>query len=281
VKTVGRIAEVRSTIAAARAGGARIGLVPTMGYLHEGHLCLVDAARAACDVVVLSIFVNPLQFGAGEDLERYPRDLDRDAELARSRGVHLLFAPGTDEVYPRGPNAVRVTAPGLSDRLCGAFRPGHFEGVLTVVVKLFGIVAPDVAVFGQKDLQQAVLIRRMVEDLDMPIRVEVAPVVREADGLAMSSRNIYLSPAQRQAARALSRSLSAAQEAFSGGTTDPTEVRAAARAILEGEPGVSVQYVEVVDTQTLDTPEGVRGGNAVAVAAFVGTTRLIDNHVLV
>jgi pantoate--beta-alanine ligase len=280
VKQLHRIGGLRSALADARAAGARIGFVPTMGYLHDGHLRLVDTAKDACDVVVMSIFVNPLQFGAGEDLARYPRDLERDVRLAERRGVDLLFVPPADEMYPHGPSATRVSVPALADRLCGAFRPGHFEGVLTVVAKLIGIVQPDVAVFGQKDLQQAVLIRRMVEDLNMAVRIEVVPVVREADGLALSSRNVYLSPEQRHAALALSRALQAAQAAFTEGQRDAVVIQAAARVILEGEPGVSVQYVEVVDTVDLETPDPVRAGDAVAVAAFVGSTRLIDNHVL-
>jgi pantoate--beta-alanine ligase len=274
------IAALRRELSARRAHGSSIAFVPTMGFLHEGHLALVDRARATCDVVVMSVFVNPLQFGAGEDLERYPRDLERDAALAESRGVDILFAPGGDEMYPSGPSLTRVVAPGLEDRLCGAFRPGHFEGVLTVVAKLFHIVQPDVAVFGQKDLQQSVLIRRMVQDLDMPLRVEIAPVVREADGLAMSSRNVYLSPEERTAALSLSRSLAAAQAAFAAGETGPEALAGAARLILAAEPGVSIQYVEVVDTATLHTPRQARRGDAVAVAAHAGATRLIDNHVL-
>lgn len=280
MKRVERIEALRAAVADARAAGSRIGLVPTMGYLHEGHLALCDAARVECDVVIMSVFVNPLQFGPGEDLARYPRDLERDAGLAAGRGVDLLFTPPVDEMYPHGPGAIRVTAPTLSDRLCGTYRPGHFDGVLTVVAKLFGIVAPDVAVFGQKDLQQAVLIRRMVQELDMPVQVQVAPIVREADGLAMSSRNVYLSPEQRRSALALHRALLAAQAAFSDGATDPGELVAAAQEILDAESGVSPQYVEVVDTATLETPERVRAGDAVALAAFAGATRLIDNHVL-
>lgn len=280
MKRVERIEALRAAVAVARAAGSRIGFVPTMGFLHEGHLALCDAARAECDVVIMSVFVNPLQFGPGEDLERYPRDLERDAGLAAGRGVDLLFTPPVEEMYPHGPGAIRVTAPSLSNRLCGAYRPGHFDGVLTVVAKLFGIVAPDVAVFGQKDLQQAVLIRRMVQELDMPVQVQVAPIVREADGLAMSSRNVYLSPDQRRAALALHRALLAAQAAFSTGATDPAALVAAAQEILDAESGVSPQYVEVVDTATLETPERVRAGDAVALAAFAGATRLIDNHVL-
>jgi pantoate--beta-alanine ligase len=280
VQQIKSIAELRRVIREARAGGARIGFVPTMGYLHQGHLGLVDAARQASDVVVMSIFVNPLQFGAGEDLDRYPRDLARDAELARGRGVDLLFTPSSDEMYPHGTAVVRVNAPGLSDRLCGAFRPGHFEGVLTVVAKLFGIVQPDIAVFGQKDLQQSVLIRRMVQDLDMPVHIEVAPVVREDDGLAMSSRNVYLSPAERTSALALYSALRRARDVFDSGETASPALVAAARQVLDQHSGVSAQYVEVVDTRTLETPDQARVGDAVAVAAHVGGTRLIDNLVL-
>jgi pantoate--beta-alanine ligase len=280
VRCYDRIAPLRDALAELRAAGARIGFVPTMGSLHEGHLALCDVARATCDTVVMSIFVNPLQFGPGEDLDRYPRDLERDHELAAARAVDVLFAPGTAEMYPRGAPALRLVAPGMTERLCGAFRPGHFEGVLTVVAKLFNIIGPDVAVFGRKDLQQAALIRRMVADLDMPVRIEVAPIVREADGLAMSSRNVYLGPADRRAARSLSRSLYAAQAAFAAGERDPATLVAAAREILEAEPGVSVQYVELVDPETLDTPDRARAGDAVAVAAYAGATRLIDNHLL-
>jgi pantoate--beta-alanine ligase len=280
VKRIDNIAALREALAAARTGGAAIGFVPTMGYLHEGHLSLCDEARATCDVVVLSIFVNPLQFGVGEDLDRYPRDLERDAAMATGRGVDILFTPSVEEMYPHGAGIVRVTAPALTDRLCGAFRPGHFDGVLTVVAKLLGIVAPDVAVFGQKDLQQAVLVRRMAEELNMPVRIHVAPVIREPDGLAMSSRNVYLGPSERQAARALYRALQAAQAAFSSGEADAGRLASAALEILEGESGVAVQYVEVVETSGLARPARVRAGDAVAIAAFAGATRLIDNHVL-
>jgi pantoate--beta-alanine ligase len=277
---VGTVEELRRLLSAVRRSGARIGFVPTMGYLHEGHLRLCDVARQHCDYVVLSVFVNPLQFGAGEDLERYPRDLARDGELAAGRGVNLLFAPDVAEVYPAGAVAVTVTAPQLSDRLCGRYRPGHFDGVLTVVAKLFNMVGPDVAVFGQKDLQQAAVVRRMVLDLNFELDVVTTPIVREPDGLAMSSRNVYLDAGQRVAGRSLSRALAAAQDSFSAGCTAPGELVAVARAILEGERGVEVQYVELVDAETLDTPASARAGHALAVAAHVGATRLIDNHLL-
>lgn len=277
---VNEIAELRRILDEIREARGRIGFVPTMGYLHEGHLALCDEARRHADFLVLSVFVNPLQFGANEDLDRYPRDLARDAQLAMGRGVNLLFAPTGQQMYPDGDAAVRVTAPGLADRLCGRYRPGHFDGVLTVVAKLFNLVRPDVAVFGQKDLQQSVLIRRMVRDLDMPVEVVVAAIVREPDGLAMSSRNVYLSPAERAAALALHRSLRAAQDAFAAGEVDPARLVQRARAILEAESGVSIQYVEVVDPESLEAPREARRGDAVAVAAHLGATRLIDNHLL-
>jgi pantoate--beta-alanine ligase len=280
VIVVERIAELRRRLTRPRMEERRIGFVPTMGYLHEGHLTLIDHARARAGLVVVSVFVNPLQFGPGEDLDRYPRDLERDRELTQQRGVDLLFTPTVEELYPSGTSQTLVTAPALTNRLCGAYRPGHFDGVLTVVAKLFHIVQPDIAVFGQKDLQQAMLIRRMVTDLDFDIDVLVAPIVREPDGLAMSSRNRYLDEAERASARALSLALSAAQNAFRAGELSPAALVAAARAVLAEYSGVREQYIEVVDPLTLATPARARPGDAIAVAAFVGTTRLIDNLLL-
>jgi pantoate--beta-alanine ligase len=277
---IGSIAELRRVLGEVRGRGDSIGFVPTMGSLHEGHLSLCDVARSRARFAVVSVFVNPLQFGEGEDLDRYPRDLERDAGVAAARGVDLLFAPDAAAMYPAGGAAVRVSAPALADRLCGRYRPGHFEGVLTVVAKLFNLVAPDVAVFGRKDLQQAALIRRMVSDLDFPVAVDIAPIVREPDGLAMSSRNAYLDAAQRRSALGLNRSLRAAQDAFASGELGPAGIAAAAREVLDRDPTVAVQYVELVDPDTLDTPREAARGHAVAVAAFVGGTRLIDNHVL-
>lgn len=272
-------AEVRAAVAGARAEGHRIGLVPTMGYLHEGHLSLVDRARERGAWIVLSIFVNPIQFGPAEDLERYPRDLDRDLRLAAARGVDLVFVPSVQEMYPGGEPAVYVVPERLADRLCGAYRPGHFRGVLTVVAKLFEIVRPDVAVFGQKDFQQAVLIRRMVRDLDMDVEIVVAPIVREPDGLAMSSRNVYLSPQEREQARALHEALAAGLARFREGRTGADELLAEMRAVLESRPLVRVQYLEIVHPQTLEPVERVAPGAVAAVAAYVGGTRLIDNMV--
>lgn len=272
-------AELQATLHEARVSGRRISFVPTMGYLHEGHLTLVDAAQRHGDVVVMSIYVNPLQFGPGEDLERYPRDLERDAELARARGVHYIFAPSDQEMYAGSP-AVTVHAPQLSNRLCGLFRPGHFEGVLTVVAKLFNIVRPDVAVFGQKDFQQAVLIKRMVRDLSYDTEIVVAPIVREADGLAMSSRNVYLSSAERAAALTLSHALRTAQQRYRNGERRPQAITDIARDILERAEGIRLQYVELVDAEALELPTTADDASVLAVAALVGKTRLIDNVVL-
>jgi len=280
VKRLTTIAAARAYVAAERRAGARIALVPTMGALHEGHLQLVDHARRHADRVVMSVFVNPLQFGPTEDFARYPRDLERDAGLAEARGVDAAFAPPVEEMYPDGDSGVIISAPGLRDRLCGAFRPGHFDGVLTVVAKLFNIVTPDVAVFGQKDYQQAVLIRRMVRDLDFPLRIEVAPIVRESDGLAMSSRNAYLAARDRARAAALYRGLRAAHDAWRAGERDVAALRSAARAAIEAEGGIDVQYLEVVHPETLEGVDRAEPGSVIAVAAFVGGTRLIDNLIL-
>jgi pantoate--beta-alanine ligase len=279
VRTVATVAEVRESVRRVRQEGLRIALVPTMGFLHEGHLALVDRARELADWVAMSIFVNPLQFGPAEDLERYPRDLERDAELARGRGVDLLFTPGREEMYPAGQPWVAVVPEQGADVLCGASRPGHFRGVLTVVAKLFGIFTPDFAVFGQKDYQQAALIRRLVRDLDYPVRIEVAPTVREADGLALSSRNVYLTAAERAHALRLSRALARARDLWAAGEADAEVLREAMRTILRSD-GVETEYAEVVDPETLQARSRVYDGSVCAVAARVGGTRLIDNLVL-
>ena len=279
MRTVRTVEELRRAVAAARSEGRTIGFVPTMGSLHEGHLSLVDEARVRTGLVVLSIFVNPLQFGPGEDFDAYPRDEARDAEQAEQRGVDILYAPDVREVYPDGELVVRVVPKKLTDRLCGLSRPGHFEGVLTVVAKLFGMVQADVAVFGQKDWQQATLIRRMVKDLDMPVEVVVAPIVREADGLAMSSRNTYLTPPLRERALSLSRGLFAARDAFAEGVTDAERLKAKVRGTMRGAD-VEPEYVELVDPDTLDPLEEAAPGALLAIAARVGETRLIDNLIL-
>lgn len=282
MQRVTTIAEVRGAVRQARDRGGPIALVPTMGSLHEGHLSLVDRARTGSATVVLSIYVNPLQFGPGEDFERYPRDLERDARLAEERSVDLLFAPTDSEIYPDFPTrpAVTVAPLALADRLCGRSRPGHFEGVLTVVAKLFHIVQPDVAVFGQKDFQQSVLIRRMVRDLSLPVEIVVAPIVREPDGVAMSSRNAYLDAAARRSGRALSRALAAAIRGFCAGERRARVLRETAEEVLRSTRGVEIEYVEVVNPHTLDPVEQASREDVCAVAARVGSARLIDNAIL-
>lgn len=275
------IADLRSAVREARERDRRVALVPTMGFLHEGHLSLVDRVRAGSTFVVLSIYVNPLQFGPAEDFESYPRDLERDARHAESRGVDLLFAPTDEEMYPRFPERPAITVvPGpLADRLCGKSRPGHFEGVCTVVAKLLHMAQPDVAVFGQKDFQQSVLIRRMVRDLDWPVEVEIAPTVREPDGLAMSSRNAYLDEVERRGALGLSRALAAAVRVYASGERRAAQVRGAADLALRAR-GVEPEYVEVVHPETLAAVEEVGAESVCAIAARVGRTRLIDNAIL-
>ena len=274
-----RIAEVREALDAARSRRQRIGFVPTMGYLHEGHLRLVDEARRHADLVVMSIFVNPLQFGPAEDLARYPRDLEGDAAKASERGVDVLFTPEGSEVYPEPPRVV-VSPRALATRWEGAARPGHFEGVLTVVAKLFNIVQPHVAVFGQKDIQQATLVRAMVEDLDIPTDIVVAPTVREPDGLAMSSRNSYLDAPSRQRALALSGALRAVQRAHGVGERSATRLEAIARAHLAENGITEVDYIAIADPHTLEPLAQADAGAVVALAARVGRTRLIDNVIL-
>jgi pantoate--beta-alanine ligase len=274
-----RVTEVRDAVAAARARGGRIGFVPTMGFLHEGHLRLVDEARRRADFVVMSIFVNPLQFGPTEDLSRYPRDADGDAAKAETRGVDLLFIPDGAEIYPERPRVV-VTPRALASRWEGAARPGHFEGVLTVVAKLFNIVQPDVAIFGQKDIQQATLVRAMVRDLDIPIEIVVSPTVRESDGLAMSSRNSYLDAAARTRALALSGALHAVQAAHQAGERSATRLEQIARTHLAGHGIDEVDYIAIADPHTLEPLTHVDVGAVVALAARVGRTRLIDNVIL-
>ncbi|UOE46129.1 pantoate--beta-alanine ligase [Agromyces larvae] len=265
---------LRGILAERRAGGASVALVPTMGALHDGHLALVRRAREVADVVVVSIFVNPLQFGEGEDLDRYPRTLDADVAALAGLGVELVFAPSVAEMYPTGPVSTRVTAGEVGDLYEGASRPGHFDGMLTVVSKLFHIAQPDVAVFGQKDAQQVFLVKRMVRDLDLPLRVEIVPTVREADGLALSSRNRYLSSDDRGAALALSESLRAAERAAADGVAEALAEADAAFGAHDLQP----DYLVIVDPETfLPVADDATGDAIVIVAARVGTTRLIDN----
>src|ERR1700686_2004870 len=279
MKMCATIPEARAACRDARARHKRLGLVPTMGALHEGHLSLVRAAKAQCDVVAVSIFVNPTQFGPTEDLAKYPRQFERDCELLEKEGVDLLFAPSVEEVYPRG-SVTWVTVEGLSDKLDGRSRPGHFRGVTTVVAKLFNIIEPDVAFFGQKDAAQLAVIRRMVRDLNFPVEIAACPIVREADGLAMSSRNAYLSGEERSRAIVLHRSLEEAEKRFRAGERNSNRLISAARELIYSEPNVRLDYLEMVDPESLEPVEIISGTALLAVAVCVGTTRLIDNAVL-
>lgn len=270
------IDEMRAACREARSGRSSLGLVPTMGALHDGHLSLVRVARNSCGIVAASIFVNPTQFGPNEDLAKYPRSFDRDRQLLENEGVELLFAPTLEEMYPAGA-VTWVNVEGLSEMLDGRSRPGHFRGVTTVVAKLFHIVEPDAAFFGQKDAAQVAIIRRMVRDLNFAVEIVVVPIVRELDGLAMSSRNAYLDPQQRKQALVLSRSVKVVKELASQGERSAAKLIAAAHKALATEPAVRLDYFEIVNPETLRPVEDVSCGALAAVAAFVGTTRLIDN----
>jgi pantoate--beta-alanine ligase len=274
-----RIDQVRRAVREARGRGRKVGLVPTMGAIHEGHASLIRAARGEAGCVVVSIFVNPTQFGPGEDLGRYPRPLEKDMAVCRREGVDVVFTPSAAEMYPDG-FATSVHVAGLSEKMCGAFRPGHFDGVCTVVAKLFTIVQPDVAYFGEKDAQQLAIIRRMAADLDLPLEIRGCPLVREPDGLALSSRNAYLSADERRRATALSAALAEAKLALAAGERDAAKVAAAVRRRLEAAAGVEIQYVAVVDPDTLADLARIADKVLVAVAAKVGATRLIDNVLL-
>ena len=279
MKITRAVLEMRAASRAARGKGQRLGLVPTMGALHEGHLALVRAAKSQCDVVAASIFVNPLQFGPSEDLSKYPRTFERDCERLEKEGVEFLFAPPVEEMYPGGARSY-VNVEGLSEKLDGKSRPGHFRGVTTVVSKLFHIVEPDLAFFGQKDAAQVAIIRRMVRDLNIPAEIVVCPIVREPDGLAMSSRNAYLNGQQRKSALLLNRSLAHIRELFQRGERNGTALIAAGKHVLGEDPSVRLDYFEIVNPETLDPVAEIRQNSLVAVAAYVGTTRLIDNILL-
>ncbi|NLA21968.1 MAG: pantoate--beta-alanine ligase [Candidatus Marinimicrobia bacterium] len=271
-----KIEDIRQELLVIRTSAKKIALVPTMGYLHEGHLSLVDVAKANADVVVMSIFVNPTQFAPNEDLVRYPRDIERDERLARERGVDYIFHPEVAEMYP-DPYFTYVVTEQLAKVLCGISRPTHFRGVTTVVAKLFNIIQPDVAVFGQKDAQQAVIVKQMVRDLNFPIQIIVAPIVRESDGLAMSSRNVYLTPEERQQAPIIFKALQAARENVKNGLTDANQVRDQITKMIQTSPLARIDYVEIIDDQTLTPVETVKPGTFAAVAVYYGKTRLIDN----
>jgi len=277
MKPVGTISEMRHVMAGARAKGKSVALVPTMGALHEGHLKLVDEAKAVADLVVMSIFVNPIQFGPSEDFARYPRTLDEDAELAKKRGVDFLFTPTKEEIYPENVPVVIVHPGSVGKEWEGAVRPHHFEGVLTVVAKLFNIVMPDVAVFGQKDLQQAAAIKAMVRDLNFPVGILIAPTVRETDGLAMSSRNRYLSPKDRELGLILSRALFAMRDAFGRGERRASALEAIGWRMLDRVVGLTPRYLAAVNADTFQRVDNARHGDAAVGAVRVGETKLIDN----
>lgn len=273
------ISETRAFVRKAKARGQVIGLVPTMGYLHEGHLELMRRAKKQCDIVIASIFVNPTQFGPNEDFGRYPRDLERDAGMAGSVGVEAIFNPPVEEMYPQG-YCTYVEVERITDKLCGLSRPGHFRGVATVVTKLFNIVQPDFAFFGQKDAQQALVIKRMAGDLNMALEVVIVPTVREQDGLAMSSRNLYLEPEQRRAALVLSRGLEQARKAVREGERDTAKVRQLVIDMIQAEPLAEIDYVELYTYPGLEPKERLDGLNLLALAVKIGRTRLIDNAIL-
>ena len=279
MKIITTIAGMQAAAESFRREGKRIGFVPTMGFLHEGHLSLMRQARQENDVLVASIFVNPTQFGPSEDLDRYPRDVEGDRKKCESAGVDILFMPTVAEMYPDAPQ-VFVTVEGVSDILEGKIRPEHFRGVATVVAKLFNIVKPHRAYFGQKDFQQCVVIRRMVAGLNLDGEVIVLPTIREKDGLAMSSRNSYLNPEERRAATILYKALMAARDLQAAGAVEPEKLRNKMRAVVQTEPGVTLDYTEVADAATLKPVETARGRIVLLIAARLGTTRLIDNFVI-
>jgi len=276
---VRRAHAMKDLVRRARAEGRRVGFVPTMGFLHEGHLALMRRIQQESDVTVVSIFVNPTQFGPAEDFTSYPRDLARDSDLCIGAGVDYLFTPDPDEIYPAG-SSTFVEVAGLSSRLEGASRPGHFRGVTTVVLKLLEVVKPHVAAFGQKDAQQAIIVQRMARDLLLDVEILVLPTVRDDDGVALSSRNVYLSPEQRRAAQAIPESLQAAEHAIAAGERDPARIVRAARERLEAESLLRIDYVDLVDTNLLQPVASAEGEMLLAIAVFAGKTRLIDNTII-
>ncbi|WP_027365683.1 pantoate--beta-alanine ligase [Desulfotruncus alcoholivorax] len=273
------IKEIRAFVAKCRAEGQTVGLVPTMGYFHRGHLSLMREAKKSCHRVVVSLFVNPLQFGPKEDFSQYPRDFDRDCAMAEEVGVDAIFSPPDSEMYPEG-FCTHVEVTGITGRLCGLSRPGHFRGVTTVVTKLFNIITPDKAFFGQKDAQQAMVIRRMAEDLNMGLEIVVLPTVREEDGLAMSSRNVYLDRDQRQNATVLYRSLCAFREAVDRGERDAESLRRSITKMIASTPGAEIDYVEILSVPNLEPVASLQGKVIAALAVRFGRTRLIDNIIV-
>jgi pantoate--beta-alanine ligase len=276
MKIAKTIESVRHLVKAARRAGRKIGFVPTMGALHIGHISLIEAAKKNCDFVVVSIFVNPTQFGPGEDFAKYPRPIKADLKICRKAGVDVIFAPTPDEMYP-SENLTWVNVEKLSEPLCGKFRPGHFRGVATVCAKLFNIVLPDVAYFGQKDAQQAIIIKKMVADLNMPLKIVVCPTVREKNGLAMSSRNQYLTAQQKKDAAYIYKSLQKCRQMIKQGVRDTKKIKTEMRRILRQIPSAEIQYISIVDAETLRNIDRIAGKVLAAVAVKIGTTRLIDN----
>ncbi len=278
--TINSVSEMQQWSLQQKAAGRRIAFVPTMGFLHEGHLSLLDEGRKNADLLVLSIFVNPTQFGVGEDYEDYPRDLASDGALAEQAGVDVIFAPTAAQMYPRG-YATWVDVEGITESLCGASRPGHFRGVTTVVAKLFNIVQPDIAFFGNKDFQQLTVIRRMVLDHNMPLEIVGLPIVREADGLALSSRNTYLTAEQRMQALSLSRSLAVARQLVADGVHDAAQILKAVRDLIEAQPEVRIDYLQICHQLNLQQQTQVDADSVLLLAVFAGKTRLIDNCFLI
>ncbi len=276
MKLITDISEMRAASLSAKGAGKKIGLVPTMGYLHEGHLSLIRAARAGSELVVVSIFVNPTQFGPGEDFDRYPRDMERDKRMAEEAGADIIFHPSAGDMYPEN-FSTYVEETGLSKHLCGLARPTHFRGVTTVVLKLFNIVLPDVAYFGQKDAQQALIIKRMVRDLNLPVGIKVLPIIREQDGLAISSRNEYLSTEQRRQASVLYKSLMEAARLIGSGERKAHKVKQRIEETIESAEEARIDYLNIVNRDTLEDVEELRGNILIALAVFMGETRLIDN----
>ncbi|ADL69700.1 pantoate/beta-alanine ligase [Thermoanaerobacterium thermosaccharolyticum DSM 571] len=273
---VKKISDVREAIKAQKAQGKTIGLVPTMGYLHEGHLSLVKKARENSDFVCASVFVNPIQFGPNEDYNKYPRDIERDIKLLEENGCDLVFIPSVEEMYPNE-RLTTVSVIKITNKLCGAYRPGHFDGVCTVVTKLFNIFTPDIAVFGQKDAQQVAVIKKMVEDLNIPVKIIASPIVRDKDGLALSSRNVYLSDDERHAALILNKSLKEAEKILKSGERNAENIISRVKNILESEPLCKIQYVSCVHPDTLEDLTAINDKALIAIACYIGNTRLIDN----
>jgi len=279
VALIKSVAAMKTFSDALRKKGRTIGLVPTMGYLHEGHLSLVKEAKKRNDAVIVSIFVNPAQFGPKEDLKKYPRDLKKDMKLLSKLNISAVFFPSVSEIYPEG-FSTYIEVEGLSDKLCGASRPGHFRGVATVVAKLLNIVKPDTAYFGEKDFQQLVILKRMVRDLNMDVKIIPMPIIREIDGLAMSSRNSYLNREERQKAPALNKALEFAKMLASEGVKDAKTIKSAIAKLINTEKGIRIDYVSICDLETLEEKNTVNGNTLIAIAAYIGKTRLIDNTVI-